>query len=1670
MKTLRTKLKNAFLGLMLATASLPAFLSWEVHAEIDSSVTMADFQSYPVINTESATPLVMMVLSLDHQLFFKAYNDYSDVNGDGIVDTTYNHDHDYYGYFDGDMCYQYDTSDDRFEPRAITDTSGYCTGDSGNYWVGNFLNWITMTRIDSARKLLYGGKRSTDTATTTVLERAFLPHDAHSFAKYYGATDAERLELQKLTSFDSSDMNDNGGGMTFCNTTRNDTDAYSQNVTEPPLLRVAEGNWSLWASNERWQCTWEHEEKDASNANDPSKSGLDARSNDPSESSDGRGATNYVVRVQVCESGLIDQQSCRLYPNGNYKPAGLLQKYGENDQMRFGLITGSYGKNKSGGVLRKGISNFANEVNKDTDGTFIAIDGLVRSLNAARLYGYSYRDGKYDHSSLGDNCPWAISSFTDGNCSNWGNPLSEMYLEAVRYFKGESSATGAFSVDDPDRLPGLTTATWDARTVLASDNRCAPLNIISFNGSVTSYDGDGLGSFDETAVSQTDVIGDEESITDDEFFVGENGDNNNQLCTAKTVSALGSVEGLCPEAPRLDGTYKIAGLAYDAHVNDLRSDLAGIQTVNTFGIALAPAVPVITVPDPVTKEVKARILPACRDKQPNPDGNCALVDFKIVRQDISEGTGKFYVNWEDSEQGGDFDQDMWGTIEYALSGDQLAITTDVHAESTPYEMGFGYVVSGTTQDGFHVHSGIEGYDYDDPASGIPDCTNCQHTDSATTATYTLGTSTAGLLETPLFYAAKWGGFNDRNNNDKPDQREEWDRKTTEGLASATGDGIPDQYFFVTDPAALEKALIRVFEAILERTASGTAAAVVANTASGNGAAFQAMYEPLRKDTANREVKWIGALHALWLDETGLLREDFGTKGILEDYSTDPVVDIFYDETAKVTRIRRWTSTNDEKFSKGIGNELSLSELSPIWKAHEQLSSTNLASGIASNRASYTDKADTGRWIISWFDDGGGNTSDGYNGIVDPNEQRAFTADQVISDQLWGWFNAAEFNPDTSDPSDDEDKEAVENIVNYIRGKEISGLRNRTLDYDDDGSDEVLRLGDIIHSTPTPVASPKEAFNLLYSDKSYSVFRDHYENRRQVVYVGANDGMLHAFNGGFFGTTEVDTDGDGTGDSKVPTFKTKLTSEVEHPLGSELWAYVPMNLLPHLQYLTDPQYSHVYYMDLKARVFDAKIFTDTGTSTGSCPGGVEGVDGDHPCGWGTVLVAGMRLGGGEIQTDTGMDGLGSGNTKPADKPDATDDVTVRSSYVMLDITNPESAPKVLAEINHPLLQQSMSYPAVVAVRNSNSTKSDGAAKWYLIFGSGPTDISTATSDQKAYMLVYDLEKLAKGQSDGLVTGAPIDLGAVGAFTGDPIVVDWDLDYSADEIYIGAASGDATTPEGKMIRISIPDPDTDSQDPTDIGNWVKADLIDPSGENQAFLAPATAGIDEVGNHWLFASTGRYFVNADKQSTSKQTLYGVIDEGYDFSTSSSSVPNISGLIDTTNAHVSVEGDVDGVSGVSTLSELVAEVATAGGWERHLDYDTSQTPTEPSERGVFGSALLGGILFTPAFTPNEDLCGAEGTSQLYGLFFKTGTANQVPVFGTQPCGSCNFSSIDESVVSVSLGAGLASTPSIHLNPGSGKKVTVIEQISTAATKLEKATTEGRVQSGELSWRELME
>ncbi|MBS1161291.1 MAG: pilus assembly protein PilY [Proteobacteria bacterium] len=135
-----------------------------------------------------------------------------------------------------------------------------------------------------------------------------------------------------------------------------------------------------------------------------------------------------------------------------------------------------------------------------------------------------------------------------------------------------------------------------------------------------------------------------------------------------------------------------------------------------------------------------------------------------------------------------------------------------------------------------------------------------------------------------------------------------------------------------------------------------------------------------------------------------------------------------------------------------------------------------------------------------------------------------------------------------------------NLVDYLRGvraNETTLYRART-----------HVLGDIINSTPVYVGAPL----FSYVDAGYADFKTSQASRTPIIYTGANDGMLHAFD----------------------------TS------GNEVWAFVPTAVMPNLYKLADASYAsrHVYFADGTPVVGDIYV------------GGA----------WKTILVAGLNSGG------------------------------------------------------------------------------------------------------------------------------------------------------------------------------------------------------------------------------------------------------------------------------------------------------------------------------------------------------------------------------------------------------------------------------------------------------------
>ncbi|BCD95887.1 pilus assembly protein [Marinagarivorans cellulosilyticus] len=1515
------------------STGIAAAVTYMMTSILLSMSTMAqnaiDYQSIPPFTSSNNTPpMVMLSMSSDHQLFFKAYNDFYDIDGDGIADLTYSKNIKYMGYFESQTCYKY--SNNVFEPDTPATDDYYCNQGASDQWSGNFLNWVSMTRIDVVRKILYGGFRSVDSSTSTVLERSHLPNDAHSFAKYYNGTD-----LGKLTPFGSLKVGKNAvdSGITFCNTTVDTTiGVRSHESKADPLIRAAKGNHSFWPAGERWQCLYRDELPDSGvpsiNSDRGALQSIGIYASHDAPSTFNEKMSDYVARVKVCTGkSNLGREGCMAYPDGNSKPIGILQKYGQNGEILFGLMTGSYKKNKSGGVLRKNIGSIGDEINVSTNGSIKKMStsgGIIRALNSLRLANWFYqpsedesteRVGTYDY----DGCPWGLTYYNDGRCTNWGNPFAEILLETYRYFSGQEP-TPSYVADDSFVSPDLGVIKW--QKAVKEDNHCSNLNVLAFNSSTISYDGDNVDPSDIGASfvdlnRLTSELGRQEGISGGNYFVGKTyGFFNDELCTAKRVTSLASVRGTCPDAPRLNGSYYSSGLAYYAKNNDINSEVDGEQTVNTFGFSLAPSIPKIEIPQINNKNKKITIFPACRNN--NLNGNCAIVDFKVIEahnDDDKDGTftGLMYVTWEDSEQGGDFDQDLNGIIAYELTQTRLVVKSRVLKKSTDAKMGFGFIIDGVgssvklngadqfsgTGNGYHVLTGINGF------SG-GDCNNCTIDFRWNSKEFTLDQGKASFLEQPLFYAAKYGGFTDKNDNGIPDLQDEWDTKDNY-TGAPTPDGIPDNYHNVNNPQYLELQFDRALAEILDSAASGTGSSVVTNASDGVGLYLQSLFYPSLSYKGN-DLSWVSTLNGMFMDQYNRVREDSDQNGRLT--LADNIIDVEFEPETKTMMAQRYIANEDGSRGGKKGSLIALHDLKPVWSAHKQLANIT----DPTKQRTYVQAATTQRHILTAID----NDADGLitsNAAVVP-----FTADNFSGDNYY---------------LVGKNSDHAEQVVNYIRGEDRLGFRSRKADLlDNVDGDEKWLLGDIANASPVIVGPPKVGYDVEFSDTTYRAYRKHYRNRRTMVYAAANDGMLHAFNAGYFNNDEISYATD------------------KHPLGSELWAYVPYNLLPHLRWLTEYNYPHVAYIDGKVQTFDVNIFAD---------------DNDHPGGWGTILVAGMRFGGGLITTEDK-----NGNKR-----------VMRSAYVVLDVTNPESPPRLIAEITNPALGYTTGNVDVVKVRSPNAQTGQydgGVNNWYLTFGSGPkgadqaasyTAQKNAVSDQTAKVFLYDFK------AGTLMT---IDTGVADSFVGGVTVTDWNRDFTDDAIYYGLVSGRMDAPDGQLRRLNL----------SPLGSKITAsDSVMLSGTGQAFSAAPYTRIDSDYNYWVFAGTGRFFHDADGTYADQNSFYGLKEKVGANGNITGDAIDAKKLIDVSNIQTYSNGQVltydgkqvflQGSEAVETNDDVTGVVADTSGWR--LDFSNG------SARNIGQASQYSTSLLFTVFTPSDDICSGDvGSTRLYQREFFNG------------------------------------------------------------------------------------
>jgi type IV pilus assembly protein PilY1 len=721
----------------------------------------------PNISPDPNLPMVTLNVSKDFSMFSRAYTDYEDLDFDGAIDYTFMPAFKYYGYFDSTKCYSYSSSGSgNFTPAvaATQDATGayYCSaaGVTSSYWSGNFLNWATMSRMDVLRKILFGGLRSTDTATQTILELSFVPRNSQAFVKFYNGSD-----LRRLTPFFYPE------GLTLCRRHQNPSSTtYSQSTTLLPVIRVARGDYMLWNMTEVRTCNWSGEinytwktptvsfmTSNYQGAGGPAthKSGV--------PSSSDAGSAEYTARVEVCKSGLIGEENCKLYGTTSYKPQGLLNEFGESDnygvkaaKAEFALLLGSFDSNLDGAVLRKNMSEINGEVNQ-TNGVFLtgASAGIIQALSKLRLYGYDLNGGNYSQT-----CD--SRSITNGNCPSWGNPIGEIVTEGLRYYAGKTALYTSGTKDAEFSLPApawtdplkvntayanLSTgvATGKTRTQLYGQNACRPLNMVTISSGVSTFDNDKVDSefrtitTAKTVASLTADIGTQEGITATTRLVGNSGTGgtNNDLCTGKSVTDLSTLTGLCPEAPNMKGTYLGAGAAYWSHTNKIRTDItvpgnanAEALEVRQYAVSMAGGSASIQIPVPGSNPIRyVYITPASLDSLIDTNNPLAgnLVDFKVLNRSLDGLSGSFLVLWQHYMLGEDQDQDMLGSIRYVVDTSTTPAKLKIYTQTLESDTGstvpflFGYTLVGTgTTDGFHSHSAINGgYATDNDATYLP---------------------------------------------------------------------------------------------------------------------------------------------------------------------------------------------------------------------------------------------------------------------------------------------------------------------------------------------------------------------------------------------------------------------------------------------------------------------------------------------------------------------------------------------------------------------------------------------------------------------------------------------------------------------------------------------------------------------------------------------------------------------------------------------------------------------------------------------------------------------------------------------------------------------------------------------------------------------------------------
>jgi type IV pilus assembly protein PilY1 len=415
-----SKIQNRFAALFLLVACCSPALALP---------PLIDIAQGPLFSAGAKVkPNMVLALSVEFPTTGAAYNI-------DVFDTSRS----YIGYWDPNGCYDYDATNGYFKLVAASDAQWRCNGK----WSGNMLNWATSSAIDMLRYAMTGGDRIIDTATQTVLQRAYVRDG------FYNSSNMRNKQIQGNLSLYTGLVGTPGGPATgdtvFIANCRNLVYFGSQN---------------------------------AGGCGNPGNNG---------------NYGTYFARAEVCkDAGEIVRRSdlCIKYPSGNYKPTGTMQQYAE--QMRFATFgyladdtTGRYG-----GVLRApmryvGPTKFDASFNPstNTESEWDATTGVFATNPITSIAAMA--GSPAGNSGVINYLNKFGRTGTPGYYKTY-DPVGELYYESLRYIQGlppTADATSGITAGMFDGYPVYTT--WTPEPIQAS---CQNSNIVIIGDQNTWYD------------------------------------------------------------------------------------------------------------------------------------------------------------------------------------------------------------------------------------------------------------------------------------------------------------------------------------------------------------------------------------------------------------------------------------------------------------------------------------------------------------------------------------------------------------------------------------------------------------------------------------------------------------------------------------------------------------------------------------------------------------------------------------------------------------------------------------------------------------------------------------------------------------------------------------------------------------------------------------------------------------------------------------------------------------------------------------------------------------------------------------------------------------------------------------------------------------------------------